>query len=430
MRMYDIIEKKKRGKSLTSEEVHFFVQGVTNDSIPDYQTSAFLMAVYFNGMTDEETFMLTSEMTASGETMDLSALGSKTADKHSTGGVGDTVTLAAIPTAAAIGCTIAKMSGRGLGFTGGTIDKLEAIPGFNTTLSPNAFISQAKETGLAVIGQSGNMTPADKKLYALRDVTATVDSIPLIASSIMSKKLAAGSKNIVLDIKYGSGAFMKTKSSALELAEKMTMIGKNAGRNIAAVISPMNTPLGNAAGNALEVCEAIRVLRGGGSPNLRELSIVTAALMASLAFNKEFDECKALAEKAVSDGRALDKLKAMVKAQGGDDSYIDNPEKFKTAKTIIPFTAKSGGWIYETDCEKIGTAAMLLGAGRAVKTDSVDMSAGIVFNKKLGDKVDKGEPIAYLHTNREYSDALELLSSAVKISASEVRNEFSYEILR
>ncbi|MCD8391500.1 MAG: thymidine phosphorylase [Firmicutes bacterium] len=429
MRMYDIIEKKKRGAELSEAEIRFFVRGAADGTIPEYQTTALLMAIYFKDMTDAETYILTREMTASGDTADLSALGDMTADKHSTGGVGDTATLIAVPIAAALGVKAAKLSGRGLGFTGGTIDKLESIPGFNTALTAAEFTAQVRRIGIAVSGQTGNIAPADKKLYALRDVTATVDSVPLIASSIMSKKLASGCKNIVLDVKYGSGAFMKTFDAAKALAEKMIAIGKSAGRNTAAVVSEMDTPLGDAVGNSLEVREAIRVFNGGGSRTLREMSVVTAALMYALAAGKDFEECRPLAEAALNDGRAFEKLREMIAAQSGDVSYIDRPEKFPTAKTVIEYKAEKSGYIFSTDCEKIGTAAMLLGAGRAAAGDKPDMSAGIVFNKKLGDTVEKGDVIARLYTGRNYDEALSMLDSAVKISGEKPNYKFSYVII-
>ncbi len=332
MRMIDIIEHKKQGQKLTDDEIEFFVKEYTNGNIPDYQASALAMAIYFNKMSDDETAVLTNAMAESGDMLDLSIFGDLSVDKHSSGGVGDKTTLVVAPIASAAGCVVAKMSGRGLGFTGGTIDKLESIPNFSTQMSPEKFISQAKDIGIVVAGQTGNMAPCDKKLYALRDVTATVDCMPLIASSIMSKKLAAGSKNIVLDVKCGDGAFMKTKEDATHLANEMIKIGTSLGRNVSAVISDMNSPLGYCVGNTLEVVEAIKILKGEKIPRLYELCITLASHMISLCKGISLDEARQLSEKVIENGSALDKLCELEKAQGGDESYIRDENKIPVAK--------------------------------------------------------------------------------------------------
>lgn len=430
MRMYDIIEKKKRGSELTNEEIRFLVKGTVDKTIPDYQLSAFLMAVCFKSMTDREMTALTLEMAHSGDTVDLSPLGGATADKHSTGGVGDKTTLIAAPIAAALGCKIAKMSGRGLGHTGGTLDKLESINGFSVLLSPADFIRQVNEIGLAVISQSGNMVPADKRLYALRDVTATIDSIPLIASSIMSKKLAAGCESIVLDVKYGSGAFMKTAEDAKILAKKMIAIGNGAGRKTAAVISSMENPLGCAIGNAVEVKEAIDVLNGGDPDDLKEICLTLAALMYSLTSGKAFDDCLPLCEAAIADKSALGKLRDMVAYQGGDVNVIDNTDLLPTAKNAVEFKTDLTGYITSMNAEKIGTASCVLGAGRTKTDDVIDPAAGIILNKKTGDYVEKGETIAVLYSNAETLNAMEIMHTAVEISDKKPEKQpLIYEII-
>ena len=403
MRIYDIIEKKRDGGELTRDEIAFTVKGVSDGSIPDYQISALLMAIFFRGMSERETLELTLCMANSGETADLSGIKGAVADKHSTGGVGDKTSLIAAPIAAALGVKIAKMSGRGLGHTGGTIDKLESIKGFSTTLSGEEFINQVNRIGIAIIGQSKNLVPADKKLYALRDVTATVESIPLIASSIMSKKLASGAKNIVLDVKTGSGAFMKSLPAAVSLAEEMVKIGKGAGRNVVALITDMDKPLGNCIGNSLEIKEVIEVLKGGGPEDLKEESFAISANMLSLAAGTNPDEATELVKGAVADGSAFNKFKELVAAQGGDTSYIDNPEKFPTAKFTHEIKAREDGYISHMQTEDIGVCASLLGAGRTKADDEIDFSAGIVLSKKTGDFVNKGEIIATLYTNDEKS---------------------------
>ena len=401
MRMYDLITKKKRGEPLAASEIRAMVEGFTKGEIPDYQMAAMLMAICFRSMTEEEMRALTLAMAASGDEVDLSAFGSSTVDKHSTGGVGDKTTLIACPVVAAAGGRIAKMSGRGLGHTGGTVDKLESIPGFRTTLSREEFFAVVEKTGISLIGQSGELAPADKKLYALRDVTATVDSIPLIAASVMSKKLAAGSAAIVLDVKTGSGAFMKTLDDALALARAMVAIGEGAGRKTSAVITDMDVPLGFAVGNALEVAEAMEVLQGRGPADLREVSLALAADMLRLIGRGGFDECQRLAEKAVEDGSAFRAFAAMVEAQGGDASCLADPRKLPQAAFRLKVRAERSGYITHMDAETIGRAACMLGAGRETKESVIDHAAGIRILKKTGEAVEAGEAIAELHANAE-----------------------------
>lgn len=401
MRMYDLITKKKRGEPLATSEIRAMVEGFTKGEIPDYQMAAMLMAICFRSMTEEEMRGLTLAMAASGDEVDLSAFGSSTVDKHSTGGVGDKTTLIACPVVAAAGGRIAKMSGRGLGHTGGTVDKLESIPGFRTTLSREEFFAVVEKTGISLIGQSGELAPADKKLYALRDVTATVDSIPLIAASVMSKKLAAGSAAIVLDVKTGSGAFMKTLDDALALARAMVAIGEGAGRKTSAVITDMDVPLGFAVGNALEVAEAMEVLQGRGPADLREVSLALAADMLRLIGRGGFDECQRLAEKAVEDGSAFRAFAAMVEAQGGDASCLADPRKLPQAAFRLKVRAERSGYITHMDAEAIGRAACMLGAGRETKESVIDHAAGIRILKKTGEAVEAGEAIAELHANAE-----------------------------
>ncbi len=399
MRMYDIIKKKRDGFSLTKEEIDFFIKGYVDGSIPDYQASAFCMAVFYKGMTEEETANLTMAMANSGDTVDLSVFGTLTADKHSTGGVGDKTTLIVAPICASLGCVMAKMSGRGLGHTGGTIDKLESIDGFNTALSPEEFFAQIEKTGIAVVGQTGNLTPADKKLYALRDVTATVDSMPLIASSIMSKKIAAGAKNIVLDVKCGSGAFMKTPEDAEALATEMVKIGKMCRRNAAAVITNMNRPLGNNIGNALEVIEAINVLKNNGPEDLTSVCLALATQIVSITKNISRDDAEILTKDALQSGKAYDKFIEWINAQGATENALN----FKKADYSYPVIAETDGYIISSDAEKIGISAVILGAGREKKDDTIDMSAGIILNKKTGDKVTKGDVIATLYSCKKSS---------------------------
>ena len=400
MRIQDLIEKKKQGFAHTSQELKMILDGAVDGTIPDYQLSAWLMAVCFQGMTDEELSEMTDLMAHSGDMTDLSLFGDLTVDKHSTGGVGDKTTLILAPLVASLGAKVAKMSGRGLGFTGGTVDKLEAIPGFRTELSSDEFLNIVQKLGACVAGQSGNLAPADKKLYALRDVTATVDSIPLIASSVMSKKLAAGAKSIVLDVKTGNGAFMKDLESAERLAEKMVTVGKLRGRNVRAVLTNMNVPLGYAVGNALEVKESIEILQGKGPDDLRELILVLGSQMLALSLGEDEKEARLRCERALLDGTALQKFAEMTEAQGGDSSCVKNPEKLPVANVIYEIRAEKDGYISEMDCALIGKTATLLGAGREKKGDSIDLSAGIMLAKKTGDFVSRGEILAYLHTNR------------------------------
>ena len=399
MKMYDIISKKKSGAELSREEINFFVKGYTDGSVPDYQVSALLMAICFAGMSDAETYSLTNAIQHSGDCVDLSELGNLSVDKHSTGGVGDKTTLIVTPLAAAVGCKVAKMSGRGLGHTGGTVDKLESIPGYRISLAPDEFIEQVKEIGVAVIGQSGNLAPADKKIYALRDVTATVDSIPLITSSIMGKKLAAGSHSIVLDVKCGSGAFVKTADEAELLARSMVKIGKMCGRETTALITDMDTPLGYAIGNILEVKEAIDVLCGRGPDDLVDVCISLAAAMAELSLKISAQDAKERVTCALKSGAALAKFKEWIGAQGGDVAFIDNTELFARSAFVHEVKAKSQGFISGMNAESIGLCAMNLGAGRSTKDENIDYSAGIILKKKTQDYVRIGDTLAVLYTN-------------------------------
>lgn len=403
MRMVDIIIKKQNGKELTTEEIQFFVNGYTDGSIPDYQASALAMAIFFQDMSDRERADLTMAMVNSGETIDLSAIEGIKVDKHSTGGVGDTTTLVLAPLVAALDVPVAKMSAPG--HTGGTIDKLEAIDGFHVELTKDEFIKLVNRDKVAVIGQSGNLTPADKKLYALRDVTGTVNSIPLIASSIMSKKIAAGADAIVLDVKTGAGAFMKTEEDAAELAKAMVRIGNNVGRQTMAVISDMSQPLGFAIGNALEVKEAIDTLKGEGPEDLHELVLTLGSQMVVLAKKADtLDEARAKLEEVMKNGKALEKFKDFLKNQGGDSSIVDDPSKLPQAAYQIDVPAKEAGVVSEIVADEIGVAAMLLGAGRATKEDEIDLAVGIILRKKVGDKVEKDEPLVTLYANRENVD--------------------------
>ena len=416
--MYDIIDRKKNGEELTKSEIEYFVGGFTRGEIPDYQASALLMAIWFCGMNDRELADLTLSMAHSGDMINLDAVEGFTVDKHSTGGVGDKTTLIVAPAVAACGGKVAKMSGRGLGFTGGTIDKLESIPGFNTSVGEKEFVDNVNKIGLCIAGQTGEIAPADKKIYALRDVTATVDSIPLIASSIMSKKLAAGSKGIVLDVKCGSGAFMKTYDDAKLLAEKMTAIGQRAGRKTVALITNMDIPLGRAVGNALEVKEAVTILKNEQKDELYEVSVALAAHMLSLVNSKDIYECEKMIRLAIENGSALEKLKEAVGAQGGDISYIDDTSKFIEASVCIEYKAEKSGYINKIDAQKIGRASVLLGAGREKKDDVIDFGAGIYLCKKTGDEVREGDTVARLYTNKnEYADsALAVIKEAFDYS--------------
>ena len=402
MRMVDIIEKKSDGQELTTAEINFFIEGYTKGEIPDYQASALAMAIYFQDMNDRERADLTRAMVESGDTIDLSAIDGVKVDKHSTGGVGDTTTLVLAPLVASLGVPVAKMSGRGLGHTGGTIDKLESIAGFHVELTREQFIDLVNRDKVAVIGQSGNLTPADKKLYALRDVTGTVNSIPLIASSIMSKKIAAGADAIVLDVKTGDGAFMKTQEDAEELAHAMVRIGNHVGRKTIAIISDMSQPLGFAIGNALEVKEAIETLQGKGPKDLTELVLTLGGQMVILAGKaKTSEEAKEMLLDAIHSGKALAKFKEFLANQGGDASIVDDLTKLPQAKYKIELPAKQSGYISRMVADEIGVASMILGAGRATKEDVIDLAVGLVLHKKVGDKVEEGESILTIYSNRE-----------------------------
>lgn len=402
MRMVDIIEKKRDGQELTTAEINFFIEGYTKGEIPDYQASALAMAIYFQDMNDRERADLTRAMVESGDTIDLSAIDGVKVDKHSTGGVGDTTTLVLAPLVASLGVPVAKMSGRGLGHTGGTIDKLESIAGFHVELTREQFIDLVNRDKVAVIGQSGNLTPADKKLYALRDVTGTVNSIPLIASSIMSKKIAAGADAIVLDVKTGDGAFMKTQEDAEELAHAMVRIGNHVGRKTIAIISDMSQPLGFAIGNALEVKEAIETLQGKGPKDLTELVLTLGSQMVILAGKaKNSEEAKEMLLDAIHSGKALAKFKEFLANQGGDASIVDDLTKLPQAKYKIELPAKQSGYISRMVADEIGVASMILGAGRATKEDVIDLAVGLVLHKKVGDKVEEGESILTIYSNRE-----------------------------
>lgn len=407
MRIVDIIDKKRDGGALSTAEINFFISKYTTGEIPDYQISALLMAIYFQGMTEKECADLTTAMINSGEQIDLSEIDGIKVDKHSTGGVGDTTTIVLAPLVAALDIPVAKMSGRGLGHTGGTNDKFESIPGFKIELSKQEFINQVNDKRVAVIGQSGNLTPADKKLYALRDVTGTVNSIPLIASSIMSKKLAAGADAIVLDVKTGDGAFMKTDEDAEKLAKSMVNIGNNIGRRTMAIISDMSQPLGFAIGNALEVKEAIDTLKGQGPADLNELVLTLGSQMVVLAGKAStLDEARAKLQEVIANGKALQKLKVLIESQGGDSSIVDNPDKLPKATYQIELPAKKAGYVAKIIADKVGVIAMQLGAGRATKEDTIDPAVGIVLHKKVGDKVAVGEALLTIHANTDKLDDL------------------------
>lgn len=401
MRMFDIIAKKRDGGVLSREELEFAVMGFVNGQVPDYQMSALLMAIYLKGMTEKETAQLTDVMAHSGDMVDLSSISGIKADKHSTGGVGDKTTLVIAPIVAACGVKIAKMSGRGLGHTGGTVDKMEAVPGTQTAVDRERFFAQVNEIGISVIGQSGNLAPADKKMYALRDVTATIGCVPLIASSIMSKKLAAGSDCILLDVKTGNGAFMKTLDDSIKLAKAMVSIGQHNGRKVAALITDMDTPLGHNIGNSLEVIESVEVLKGHGPADLTEVCYQLAANMLYLAGKGTLEECRRMAEEAVASGAAYEKLKQMFAAQGGDVSVLDDPDKFQKAKFSRPLLASESCYLVRMNTEMVGNASVGLGAGRITKEDVIDFAAGIVLHKKTGDKVEKGECLATLYADHE-----------------------------
>ncbi|SEM47442.1 pyrimidine-nucleoside phosphorylase [Paenibacillus sp. cl141a] len=418
MRMVDLIAKKRDGKELTTEEINFFIDGYTKGDIPDYQVSAMNMAIYFQDMSDRERADLTMAMVNSGETIDLSAIEGIKVDKHSTGGVGDTTTLVLAPLVAALDIPVAKMSGRGLGHTGGTIDKLESIEGFHVEISKDEFVNLVNQHKIAVIGQTGNLTPADKKLYALRDVTATVNSIPLIASSIMSKKIAAGSDAIVLDVKTGAGAFMKTVEDAKELAHAMVSIGNNVGRKTMAVISDMSQPLGAAIGNSLEVQEAIDALRGQGPKDLEELCLALGRQMVYLAQKADsLEDAEEKLKEVIRNGKALEKFKEFIQNQGGDPSVVDHPDRLPKAQYLIELPAQQDGVVAELVADEIGTAAMLLGAGRSTKESEIDLAVGLMLNKKVGDTVKKGDSLITIHANREnVDDVKQKLYESIRIA--------------
>ena len=425
MRMYDLISKKRDGGALNREEMTHLIEGYVKGEIPDYQMSAFLMAVYFQGMTKEETAIMTHLVAESGDMADLSSIEGIKVDKHSTGGVGDKTTLIVAPLAAACGVKVAKMSGRGLGHTGGTVDKLEAIPGMRVSLEREEFFDIVKKNGISVIGQSGNLTPADKKLYALRDVTATVESIPLIAVSIMGKKLAAGSDCILLDVKTGSGAFMNSVEDSLTLAREMVNIGESAGKKTAALITNMDIPLGNKIGNSLEVIEAVETLKGQGPEDLTCVCIELAANMLYLAGIGDMDTCLTKVKDALENGSALQKLVDMVEAQGGDSSVIKDVSKFETAAIEKEVLSPYDGYITFMDTKECGIASCILGAGRETKEDIIDYTAGIVLKKKTGDQIKKGDILAYFYTNKEekIQPAMETFLKAFRVEAKKPEAE-------
>ncbi|WP_174734075.1 pyrimidine-nucleoside phosphorylase [Mesobacillus harenae] len=422
MRMVDLIQKKRDGNGLKSEEIQFIIKGYTDGTIPDYQMSALTMAIYFQGMTEQERADLTMAMVESGDQIDLAKIKGIKVDKHSTGGVGDTTTLVLGPLVASVGVPVAKMSGRGLGHTGGTIDKLEAVSGFHVEIENEEFIQLVNQNKIAVIGQSGNLTPADKKLYSLRDVTATVNSIPLIASSIMSKKIAAGADAVVLDVKTGAGAFMKKIDDSRELAQAMVRIGNNVGRKTMAVISDMSQPLGFAIGNALEVKEAIDTLKGVGPDDLTELCLTLGSHMVFVGGKAEsLSEARTLLEESIKSGRALETFKVFLASQGGDASVVDDPERLPQAKYIYELEAKSDGYVSEIIADEVGTAAMLLGAGRATKESVIDLAVGLVLKKKIGDQVKTGDSLLTIYSN--FSDVTEVrnkLYNSITISEQKV----------
>ncbi|AHM56855.1 pyrimidine-nucleoside phosphorylase Pdp [Peptoclostridium acidaminophilum DSM 3953] len=419
MRMYDIIKSKRDGRELTAREIEFFIEGYTRGDIPDYQVSALMMAIFFRKMNKEETANLTMAMARSGDMLDLAPIDGIKVDKHSTGGVGDKTTLVVAPLVAASGVPVAKMSGRGLDHTGGTIDKLEGIPGFNVSMTIQQFISNVNKTGIAISAQTGNLAPADKKLYALRDVTATVDNMSLIASSVMSKKIASGADAIVLDVKSGSGAFMKDDQSAFELAREMVEIGSNVGRRTVAVVTDMSQPLGNAVGNVLEVIEAIDTLRGEGPQDLKELSLALGAQMLLLGRRaNSIEEGRNMLEELIKSGKGLEKLKEMVEAQGGDASCIEDTSRLKKANFKLAVISEWEGYVESIAADEIGRAALVLGAGRETKESKIDISVGVLVHKKIGDRIDKGEMLATIHANdmQRAQEARQIIMSAYGIS--------------
>lgn len=426
MRIYDLIEKKRDGHVLSNEEIDYVIKGYTDGSIPDYQMSALLMAIYFRGMNEEETLHLTMAMRDSGDVLDLSEIKGVKVDKHSTGGVGDKTTLVVGPMVAACGVPVAKMSGRGLGHTGGTIDKLESFPGYRVSIPENVFISNVNEIKIAVAGQTANLAPADKKIYALRDVTATVDNISLIASSIMSKKLASGADAIVLDVKTGSGAFMKEEKDAILLAQEMVNIGNGAGKNTIAIITDMDQPLGHAVGNALEVREAIDTLKGEGPDDLLELSYVLGSYMLKAAgVADDLEEAREKLENSVKNGNALKKLAELVKAQGGDETYVYNTDKLVKSSIIMDVNSEVSGYVEKIETEDIGRVSLVLGGGRENKDSVIDLSVGVVLHKKVGDKVEKGDAIATLYANDldKLSVAKDILVNAYSITVTPAKSK-------
>lgn len=433
MRMYDIILKKRRGFQLTTEEINFFVNGFNNNEIPDYQVSSLMMTIFFKGMNERETADLTMAMANSGEILDLSAIDGIKVDKHSTGGVGDSVTLVLAPLVASLGIPVAKMSGRGLGHTGGTIDKLETFKGFSVELDNDTFINNVNNIKIAIAGQTKSLAPADKKLYALRDVTATVDNISLIASSIMSKKIASGADAIVLDVKVGDGAFMKNLQDAKALAKEMVTIGEQLGRRTVAIISNMDQPLGFAIGNALEVKEAIDTLKGNGPKDLEELVLEIGSQMVILSKKaKSVEEAKKLLRENLTNGKALNKLKELVEAQGGDSSIIDNEELMTKSKYQLSITSDREGYVSKICSEEVGLLAMELGAGRKTKDSIIDLSVGIVLKKKIGDKVEKGEELATIYCNNEKdgSSVLNKLKDVIVVSDVYEQYKLIYEVVK
>ncbi|NLC04347.1 MAG: pyrimidine-nucleoside phosphorylase [Tissierellia bacterium] len=433
MRVVDIIEKKKHGKPLTAEEIDFIIQGYTDSTIPDYQMSAFLMAIYFKGMNAEETANLTTSFVNSGDKVDLSAIKGIKVDKHSTGGVGDKISLIVVPLVASVGIPVAKMSGRGLGHTGGTIDKLESIPGFKVEISNEEFINNVNTYKMAIVGQSANLTPADKKIYALRDVTSTVDSIPLIASSIMGKKIASGADGIVLDVKLGSGAFMKSLDEAKILARTMVDIGKSLNRDTIAVITNMDQPLGYEIGNANEIKEAIQVLKGNGAEDETTVALTIASYMCVLggAF-EDFESAYKQMTEIINSGEAIAKLKELIKIQGGDPAVVDNTDLLPQAKNHVEVKAKESGYLSSFDTEGIGITAMLLGAGRMTKDDKIDFAAGITLKKKIGDPVEVGDTLCILHTNKDnWDDAYKKVMESINIGKDKPEPmKYIYEIVK
>ena len=432
MRIVDIIEKKRDGFKLTKDEIEFVINGYTNGIIPDYQISPLLMAIYLNGADDEESTNLALAMLNSGDQMDLSMIDGVKVDKHSTGGVGDKTSLVLAPLVASFGVNFAKMSGRGLGHTGGTLDKLESIEGFNISVSPEDFIKQVKKINLAIVGQTGNLTPADKKLYALRDVTATVSSSPLIASSIMSKKLASGAGVICLDVKVGAGAFMKTLDEAQKLAKLMVQIGKNCGRKMTAVLTNMEEPLGLAVGNALEVKEAIETLNGNGPKDLLDLCLeIGSYLLVDANIFQTEEEAKNRMLENIYNGKALEKLIDLVREQSGNVEFIKNTGLFDKSSDIVEIKSDVDGYVERIDALAIGHSAMLLGAGRETMEDKIDMAVGIVLNKKVGSKVSKGDVLAYLHTNgRRTDEASDICKKAFEINTNYVESKLILDVIR